>query len=549
MSQKYEIEIEAKSKQAQKELDRLNDTLEEQREILIDLEKELQEIERIQKKTSKTNLAAQKSLTKQADHLKDSIKDQRLALRELSLEQSKATDTAKGLNAENIESSSTIALLDQFTGGWAGNIQNAYEALGEMSKNIKNVTMAQIRMNAAMLLNPVVLITAGVVGLTAAFSKYLSVMTDGVVSTTETFFNLLKSMGNHFKFATLMGETYEKNLGKIKDAQDELQLEKSIAVLGAYGQQTIDQEIQLAELKLKKLKEGEEGYEEALTSLLVLRAKKSKEAGEAEAKAYIDSRNKRLADLQLQWQLETEAAEFNRQFYEMWGKESGETFAEAFAKAKEPEEFDPESVAVMDEYDPDLDPELQASLDRNKRIIDIEKEKEEKIKESRKNLLDNLIYIVGAESKVGKGLLIAKQVLAAKELAMELKKTITFATLKSSEATVATTVGAAKTLAIGFPQNIPMLIGYAAQAAGIISSIKSALSQAKVPSQNLGGGIEGGRGALPPAFNIVGAAPENQLAQAIGQQESKPLKAFVVSNEITNAQALERNIIEDASIG
>ena len=231
MSQKYEIEIEAKSKQAQKELDRLNDTLEEQREILIDLEKELQEIERIQKKTSKTNLAAQKSLTKQADHLKDSIKDQRLALRELSLEQSKATDTAKGLNAENIESSSTIALLDQFTGGWAGNIQNAYEALGEMSKNIKNVTMAQIRMNAAMLLNPVVLITAGVVGLTAAFSKYLSVMTDGVVSTTETFFNLVKSIGNPFKFATLMGETYEKNLGKIKDAQDELQLEKSIGCI------------------------------------------------------------------------------------------------------------------------------------------------------------------------------------------------------------------------------------------------------------------------------------------------------------------------------
>jgi len=549
MSQKYEIEIEAKSKQAQKELDRLNDTLEEQREILIDLEKELQEIERIQKKTSKTNLAAQKSLTKQADHLKDSIKDQRLALRELSLEQSKATDTAKGLNAENIESSSTIALLDQFTGGWAGNIQNAYEALGEMSKNIKNVTMAQIRMNAAMLLNPVVLITAGVVGLTAAFSKYLSVMTDGVVSVTESFFNIVKSLGNPFKFATLQAETYEKNLGKIKDAQDELQLEKSIAVLGAYGQQTIDQEIQLAELKLKKLKEGEEGYEEALTSLLVLRAKKSKEAGEAEAKAYIDSRNKKLADLQLQWQLEAEAAEFNKQFYEMWGKESGETFAEAFAKAKEVDEFDPESVAVMDEYDPDLDPELQASLERNKRIVDIEKDKEEKIKESRKNLLDNLIHIVGAETKIGRALIAAKGVQNAIELAQDISKTITFSAQAAARSTIALAEGTAQTAKIGFPQNVPMLIGYAAQAAGIFTSIKSALSQAKVPSQNLGGGMEGGRGAAPPVFNIVGAAPENQLAQAIGQQESQPVKAFVVSNEITNAQALDRNIINEASIG
>ena len=37
--------------------------------------------------------------------------------------------------------------------------------------------------------------------------------------------------------------------------------------------------------------------------------------------------------------------------------------------------------------------------------------------------------------------------------------------------------------------------------------------------------------------------------EAIGQQEAQPVKAFVVSNEITNAQSLERNTIEGASIG
>ena len=61
---------------------------------------------------------------------------------------------------------------------------------------------------------------------------------------------------------------------------------------------------------------------------------------------------------------------------------------------------------------------------------------------------------------------------------------------------------------------------------------------------------EGGRGASsPPAFNVVGTSPENQLANAIGEKDTKPVKAFVVSNEITNAQALERNIIEGSSIG
>lgn len=52
-----------------------------------------------------------------------------------------------------------------------------------------------------------------------------------------------------------------------------------------------------------------------------------------------------------------------------------------------------------------------------------------------------------------------------------------------------------------------------------------------------------------PAFNVVGASPENQLASAIGDREEKPVKAFVVSSEVSNAQALDRNIIESASIG
>ncbi len=52
-----------------------------------------------------------------------------------------------------------------------------------------------------------------------------------------------------------------------------------------------------------------------------------------------------------------------------------------------------------------------------------------------------------------------------------------------------------------------------------------------------------------PAFNVVGASPVNQLAESINAQQQKPVKAFVVSNDVTNAQALDRNIVETASIG
>ena len=54
--------------------------------------------------------------------------------------------------------------------------------------------------------------------------------------------------------------------------------------------------------------------------------------------------------------------------------------------------------------------------------------------------------------------------------------------------------------------------------------------------------------SLPPAFNIVGASDTNQLASAIGGQSQEPVKAYVVSGDVTSAQSMERNIVEGASI-
>ena len=63
--------------------------------------------------------------------------------------------------------------------------------------------------------------------------------------------------------------------------------------------------------------------------------------------------------------------------------------------------------------------------------------------------------------------------------------------------------------------------------------------------------VEGAGASTPqsPNFNIVGTSGTNQLASAIGGQEQQPVKAFVVSNDVTTAQSLDRNIIEGASLG
>lgn len=190
------------------------------------------------------------------------------------------------------------------------------------------------------------------------------------------------------------------------------------------------------------------------------------------------------------------------------------------------------------------------AAEQNADLLKAQIENQLKLDIARKTSLDNVIAIAGAESKVGKAALIAKSVLQARELVLEATKTISFATQASARSTVSLAEGTAQTAKVGFPQNIPLLIGYAAQAAGIFMSIKNAVGAAKSSAGGVGGGMRGGRGeSQAPAFNIVGAAPENQLAEALGQNETKPIKAFVVSNEISNQQELDRNITNEASIG
>jgi hypothetical protein len=171
----------------------------------------------------------------------------------------------------------------------------------------------------------------------------------------------------------------------------------------------------------------------------------------------------------------------------------------------------------------------------------------------RMRALDDLTSIFGAESRIGKAFLIAKQLLQARELAMEISKTITFSTQAAARSTVAVAEGTAQTAKIGFPQNIPMLIGYAAQAAGIFGAIRSAVKSAKssvalpsMPSISEGS-MSSSPASVAPSFNVVGTSGQNQIAQSLGNQA--PVKAYVVSGDVTTAQSLDRNIVNTATLG
>jgi hypothetical protein len=75
------------------------------------------------------------------------------------------------------------------------------------------------------------------------------------------------------------------------------------------------------------------------------------------------------------------------------------------------------------------------------------------------------------------------------------------------------------------------------------------------------GGGGGGGGATPsiggisapsamsPSTNVVSASPTNAIADTIAKQGQQPIKTYVVANDVTTAQGLERSIVQSASIG
>jgi len=202
----------------------------------------------------------------------------------------------------------------------------------------------------------------------------------------------------------------------------------------------------------------------------------------------------------------------------------------------------------------------ELTLQNLQETLDGEIEIEEKKRKFANDTLDNAARIAGEESKLGKALLVAKQALALQSFlidigALQQKASIAVAGANLDKASAGTAIakGTAETAKIGFPQNILPLIGYAATAAGIISSIASAVKSTKTVAASVGGS-SGTSGETPkpvptpPAFNIVGQSETSQLSETIANQNQKPVQAFVVSNDVTTAQSLQRNIVQGATI-
>lgn len=208
---------------------------------------------------------------------------------------------------------------------------------------------------------------------------------------------------------------------------------------------------------------------------------------------------------------------------------------------------------------------IDDDLAAKQKIADEEAAIEQAMEDRRNATFDNAVKLAGAETKLGKALLLAKQLILAREFIMDAKATIlkakdavANAAIKGSEAGVEVSGSVAKAANTAPPPfNIPFILTALGTGASIISAVKGAIGATKAAAAAAGGGGGGGASvstpqvspSSPPAFNVVGASETNQLAGAIGSQTQQPVQAFVVANAVTTAQSLERNIVEGASIG
>jgi hypothetical protein len=117
--------------------------------------------------------------------------------------------------------------------------------------------------------------------------------------------------------------------------------------------------------------------------------------------------------------------------------------------------------------------------------------------------------------------------------------------------TSAAAIGVMKDAKGGFfarlAQALPTIAFGLAQVA-TISRQKFQTSAAKTPIRTSTGGIDGGAsgGRTAPVFNVVGMSNGNQLVETIQTQFSKPLKAYVVSRDVTTQQQLDGMIVGQA---
>jgi len=272
---------------------------------------------------------------------------------------------------------------------------------------------------------------------------------------------------------------------------------------------------------------------------------------EEQRKKYAEDRKARIiAEMEEEARLRRDADNFIKDLEERLALEK-ELKEKAAREDKEREQ------ALLEQIQASLDAELaaeEAKIDaaieadnKKKELAEAELQRERELQSAKLDLagatlqgIGNLVNAFAGENE------------EQQRRAFNISKAISIAqatidTYKGATAAFAST--AASPLGIANPA-APFIAAAAAVAAGLANVATIARQQYQGGGS---GGAGGGAGASnPPAelsnpatFNVVGNTGTNQLAQTLGQQ---PLQAYVVAGDVTSAQSLERNKIQQSTL-
>jgi hypothetical protein len=409
----------------------------------------------------------------------------------------------------------------------------------------------------------------------SAGSSYVDVLTgveNSIEKATEGVKGFVKEIVEEGKVAGQIADMR----AKADKVERQLQIDRALADRERADllEKAVDTEKFTAEQRIEFLKEAGR-LEEEITNKEIAAAKLRYDAKVAEnalagsTKEDLDEEAALKAQMiQLETAKLTKAKEVTTQLIALRSSE-----AAALKAIKDQEIADEKEAKLLKDEEIAADKAKQeaadiAELERKQQIVDAEKAIEEQRMAQREATFQNAVALAGAESKLGKVLLLAKQLILAKEFIMDAKATILKAknavlnaAIKGSEAGVEVTGSVAKGAnAAPPPWNIPFILTALLTGASIMSAVKGAMGATKAAAAAAGGGNSGGTEIAPlsitpaaapppPSLDSVASSGFNQLAGAIGEQSSEPVQAYVVSNDVTTAQSLERNIVDGASIG
>jgi hypothetical protein len=149
----------------------------------------------------------------------------------------------------------------------------------------------------------------------------------------------------------------------------------------------------------------------------------------------------------------------------------------------------------------------------------------------------------GKAEKIGKALATADVI---REQVKSVSNVIASTTEANAKAVAASPItGGQPFVGINTLKAVSSVVGSATAVARAISQIKSGSGGGST------GGFPGGGGGgetSAPSFNLVQGTPQNQLAESLGGVANRPVETYVVASNVTTAQSLNRNKLDEGSI-